>query len=82
MEKRKRTRKTTGCEQEASPAACLYLQSQKEGTEELSHSELSGINIMNEKFGSGENQFALLKIDRQNLVNHFNIFCTISQLCG
>lgn len=47
------------CEQEASPAVCLYLQSQKEGTEDLSVSEFSRINIMNEDFGSGENQFAL-----------------------
>lgn len=68
------------CEQEASPAVCLYLQSQKEGTEDLSVSEFSRITIMNENFGSGENQFALLIIDRQTLVNHFNIFCTISQL--
>lgn len=64
------------CEQEASPAVFLYLQSQKEGTEDLSVSEFSRINIMNENFGSGENQFALSKIDRQNLVNNFNIFCT------
>lgn len=47
------------CEQEASPAVCLYLQSQKGGTEDLSDSEFSKINIMNKNFGSGENQFAL-----------------------
>lgn len=82
MEKMKRKRKTTDCEQEASPAVCLYLQSQKEGTEDLSDSEFSGINKMKENFGSGKDQFALSKIDRQNLVNHFNIFCTILQLRG
>lgn len=69
------------CEQEASPAVCLYRQSQKEGTEDLIVSEFSRINMI-ENFGSGENQFALLKFGRQNLVNNFNIFCTISQLCG
>lgn len=82
MEKMRRKRKTTDCEQEASPVVCLYLQSQKEGIGDLRDSEFLRINIMNENFGSGGNQFALLKIDRQNLVNHFNTFCTISQLCG
>lgn len=82
MEKMKRKRKTTDCEQEASPAVCLYLQSQKEGTEDLSDSEFSRINLMNENFGSGGSQLALLKIERQNVVSHFNIFCTISELCG
>lgn len=40
------------CEQEASPAVCLCLQSQKEGTEDLSDSEFSRIYIMNENLES------------------------------